>query len=283
MFKYIFYLSLFILILTSCQKDPDLIDIGNVKVLGCDGESVYVDVDALIYNPNSYDVKLSDIKLVFVIDDKSLGNGRVEPDIVLKKKDNVIVPVNGSINLKELSEILPSIVNTDSFAVMTNIAADFSSLKLPVERKIKTFLKTKELLNSIMTEENTGKGIEIKSVKSVSPGFGDIFVEFIAQFNNRMPVNYEIIDLKFAIFNDSNKSKVLGSSESASPVTVMSDSYTDIPFRVKVNNLNTAATMASKLFRFDNTIYIEGTAKVKLGKYTFEVPVKQNVRIASPF
>ena len=280
MTKFTFYVSLLALVLIfSCKSTPVIIDINKILVTSCDGDKLVIDVKTVIDNPNSFDLRLKNAKMQFYYNGILLGDGLIEKDILLEKKEMSIIPVTCNLKLKELSETFNSISKTDSFLLTSLINAEISPLNITVNRKIVSYLNTKEVLNKVVSE-SIGKNIFFRSLERIEPGIEISNLNLIIQFHNSLPINYEVTEVMVDIYNDKTKSSLLGSSENHTNTEVKSNSATDLNVDVKLNNLNTLKGIASKIIRMDNTLYLEGFIKVKIGRYLFKVPVKEKLSVS---
>ena len=271
-----------ILLTTSCKEDPTLIDLKNIEVTGCNNEIITVTANVVVDNPNGFDINLKDMQLQFFYNDVLLGDAVAGENVLLKKNSPVEIWVNSAFKLKELSEISPSIFYADSFKLKTVVKADITTFNVPVTKEIYSYVSAGEIVDRLMSQNDFDRNVSIIGVKSVQPDMKETRLKFDVNFRNTMPVSYTIENVKIGIFNNRSKTTKLGTSEENTKTLVEGNASVNIPFDVKLNNMHTAGALFSKALKLDNSLYLEGAAAVKIGKYKFDIPVRTEFTI-SPF
>ena len=195
----IFIFSLFIL--SSCSKTPEITYISNIEMSGIEGDTIKAQSVVTISNPNLYSISLDNVIMNFCYDSVIIGKGIVDEKIRLKKS-NTDVLVNSNISIKELYKTMPKVFETDSFQLTINVLAELSFFKININRKIKTYINTKQIINSFLSQENIENNISINSISVSSIGYDSTELFFNIKVVNFLPFSYVINKIKVDIYND---------------------------------------------------------------------------------
>jgi len=282
--KNIFSLAVisFFLILTSCFNQPEIVKINKLEIINSTDDFIELDVNSLIKNPNNFQIKASNITMLFSYDGKNIGKGTIDSTIVLSSKSNSDIATRSLLKLKELSEFFPVITKLDSFPINVHIEAKFTSMKIPIKRDFIKYINTQEMISALISGGGLTEKIRIKEVEIYAPNFSNTSLRMVFSFTNTIPVNYTVTKIVADIYDNSKMKSLLGSSISEHEIVLERDSTKNIPCLVELNNFNMAKTMLSKFIRMDRSFFLSGIIFVEVGGNSFEIPLKTKITAPLP-
>lgn len=90
--KYVFFCLIPLFFLSSCieYKDVEFKGVESVKILSANKEKIQLSINARIYNPNNYNIKVVDADLDVSIKNKIMGKGILKNNVVLTKQKETV-------------------------------------------------------------------------------------------------------------------------------------------------------------------------------------------------
>lgn len=91
----IFVFSALLLGACSVFETPELVSFGGYKLIEMNGNTIKVNLDGVIDNPNWYAIKVKNATVDLIVEDKKIGEIKINEKIKMKRKkeSNIVVPL----------------------------------------------------------------------------------------------------------------------------------------------------------------------------------------------
>ena len=276
-------LSFFIItLLVSCYKEPEMLKIDKVNIKKVVGDTMYLNVDANIYNPNSFTIKAKNIKLKFTVQDVLAGKGKIKSSFSIKPKTTEQINLSTKLLLPALSKKLPRILEKDSFPVKVFVEADVTSLKIPLSTHTIQYFKSKEMINSFMSGKDFNNKISIEKIEFVGSTLGTTDIKFDMLFVNTLPFDYKVKSIKSKIYNNENKDELMGTSVMTKAVEIKKNEKKIISFQAKINNIRSIKGLFSNILDKKTDVFLHSDVLIYINKYSFNIPFETTFEIPKP-
>ena len=277
-----FFRFFIILLLVSCYKEPEMLQIDQVKINKVVNDTMYLNVVANIFNPNSFTIEAKNIKLKFSIEDTLAGKGKIKSNFSIKPNSSEKINLSTKLLLPALSDKLPRILKKDSFPVKVFIEADVTSLEIPLSTQTVQYFKSKEMINSFLSGKDFNNNISIDKIELVSSSLDSTEIKFDMLFVNTLPFDYKVKSIKSKIYNNEDKDELMGTSKMTKSVVIKKDKKKIISFQAKINNLNSIKGLFKNLLNKKTNVFLHSDVLIDINKYSFKIPFETTFEMPKP-
>ncbi|WP_340200842.1 LEA type 2 family protein [Ascidiimonas sp. W6] len=280
--KFTFIISF--LLLVSCQKKkPEFLGIDSVVISGLKVDTLLIDINYSIYNPNTVGTKLRQSGMKVYYKDTLVGNGYLYKEIKLPASDTVSLPVRCEIELATLSHYYPELISKDSsvFTLKGNGKVDFFMNSFNIAINDQITLNTQEIIRKEIHKRLSGGGnFKLKeiSIQKV-PSFNETEMNVTIAVNNTLPFEYTLEQMHLNFYGNGSNNK-LGSWNLNTPVQQAAQTQTNIPVVAKMHNLSLLkqgvfAVLSAK----KENMKVKGTAIITIKGHAFAIPIEESMPI----
>lgn len=272
--------------LSGCVKQPEFIDVQNIRVVGLRDSTVSVSLVYTAYNQNRISTRLVESQVDLYYDGKLVGTGSLDSVISLPKSDTIHVPMTCQINLKSLGKYFPTILKQEtsqfSFRGYGKAKAWFgaASMKFNDQVSIDVRSTVRKEINRLVSDRDN---FNIKKFDFHLGSGGGANAKVLVEWKNTLPFAYQIVQQKFDVGFKGN-SKSASTYESDTLMQVNEGQRFTIPLQINFNNLDQLiGSGISFLFSGKVDMWIDGNVTLRVADETFELPVNANksIRIGS--
>mgnify|MGYP001163526234 CR=1 FL=1 len=275
--KAVFIILFVILVVTfSCSaiKSPKIISISNVEIIKEDSESLFINSQINVYNPNSFSVSTKNVSFNLYLDSVFIGKGDVVNGLILNKKNNSYINSTLIINknkFKSLSSLKDSIAlkilgSTNISFIPKKFYFDFD-YKIYPDDFIKVF--TDRLIKDIK--------IQIKDVKIKKLNIKNIFLEMIFNLENKSTMECTVKTLDIKLFKTKNYKEIIGRSKIKNNFKVRSNSINEFESELKANVFQMGSALLSNTIGNKNSFFIEVSSTIEFNKMEFPFSIKKRI------
>ncbi len=268
----------------ACQKKkPEFLGIDKVLISGLKADTLLIDIDYGIYNPNSVSTKLRQSSMSVYYKDSLVGNGYLYKEVKLPGSDTVSLPVRCEIKLKTLSKYYPELISQDTtiFTLKGDGKVDFfmNSFTIAIDDQIA--IDTKSIIRKEIDKRlGNGRNFKLKRISFEKlPSFNETEVKLMVEANNSLPFAYRLQKMHLNFYSDQMHSK-LGSWSLSSPIEQLAETQTEIPVAAKMRNLSLLKQGAFAILSSKKSkINIVGTVEIVIKGHSFVIPVEESMPI----
>ncbi|MEA1787269.1 hypothetical protein U1E44_14300 [Arenibacter sp. GZD96] len=272
-----------LIILISCSKRPEFVEVDNIVILASDSETLTVGMDYIVYNSNNVRTKLRQSSMEIYYKDSLVGHGFLNEEVALSANDTIGIPVSCKINLKRLSIFYPELLASDSstFDLKGKGTVGFMLNSFNIVLDDQIHLNTKKtILDQIEKNLNNGKNFKLRAISSNKlPSLTKTQLKLQMEAINQMPIAYQIDSLELDFYLDRDNGSVAHwSLEKPYNQSPMGSQI--IPLEVTLNNLDMLKQMKfSWLADQKVDFFILGQAQVLIEGYRFKMPINDLLEI----
>jgi len=251
-------------ILCGCYKTPSIVGIKHASVTGFSDSLVSASISVEIKNDNFYNLCIRDFSYRFGVLNDTIGQGRVDEQIVLNKNAVTAVQFYPAINLRKVSQLPDSIFSKDSIPVTFYLSGRFTFLRISKTREFTVYVKWKKILDSLIIKPDLKELLQIRKVelKSLTPEKSEISVDF--DFKNFLPVSITLDSLAVNVLSDLRSRKVVGSWKSVKTEVIHAGQTETIPVVVSIRNVSMMISAFQKVLTGDFAYYLDGRAYLSI-------------------
>ena len=280
--KKYYIITIVLFLLVSCKKkNPEFLGIDSVAINGLKGDTLLVDLNYSIYNPNKVGTKLKQSGMKVYYKDSLVGNGYLYKETKLPASDTISLPVRCEIELATLSHFYPELLSKESsvFNLKGNGQVDFFMNSFTIAINDTILLNTKNIIQQEINKRLKGGGnFTLKEVAIRKlPSFNETTMNLKVAVKNTLPFEYtlEEMNLGFYSFNERDK---LGSWNLHEPIVQEANNQTNISVEAKMRNLNLLKQgVLTLLSNKKQELKIKGTALIAINGYQFTIPIEDVV------
>ena len=252
---YIFVAFLGIIFSSGCNtlQPPLFIDVDGFDVES-NSDSVYINSDIIIYNPNWHKLEVSELMYSVFLDTIHLGDGVFKDELSLPSKDSTIISTRFLLNNLELEHFVnlsDSVLLTIKCSTLLPIVNSTYSF----EYEIELFQHLEKLIDHSLRKES----FEIKNINLNSISFTDIEVDFDVEVSNNNHLNYTIDSLSFVMYKSKKLQNKIGQTSISDSFNVEKDSLNQFNVSMQLNSLMMASSLFFKTIDKDAFYYVNIT------------------------
>ena len=280
--KKYFITIIILLLLTSCKKkNPEFLGIDSVAISGLKEDTLLVDLNYRIYNPNTVGTKLKQSGMKLYYKDSLVGNGYLYKETKLPASDTISLPVRCEIELETLSHFYPELLSKEAseFNLKGNGRVNFFMNSFNIAINDKIILNTKDIIHQEISKRLKGNGnFQLKEIGIQKlPSFNETTMNLKVAVNNTLPFDYTLEEMQLGFYSFNNRDK-LGSWNLHEPIIQAANNHTNISVEAKMRNLNLLKQgVLTLLSNKKQEISIKGTAVITINGYAFTIPIEDTV------
>lgn len=266
--------------LLGCFQEPKIVEIKNVNILDSKNEMLNAEMVSTIQNPNKISIPIDSFRYNIKYENQNIGKGKSESSVVIKKSSLTDVPQKVKISLKKMLNTIQGKNIPEQLPLVINMEIFIDAPIKKINKKIIHTLSIKDLLSGDAAKTILEKSVKIKNIKIIPANMQQTKVMLDIEYNNRLPVGFEILNTHINIYSDKNHSNKVSYWSSDKVITVQSEAINSIPAKFNVDNRNAAAGLFGKFFSRDLNYYLKGHAEIKIFDKTIELPINQKISMA---
>lgn len=271
------------ILMSSCAKTPEILDIQEVEVLGMHNDQLKLSSKILLHNPNSFEINLKELDYRIRIHGHQVATGYENRGFILPKKDKAAIQLYTSLDLPEMAAIMPKIMNESETEV--ELIGDYTFKLLnkywrKENKKLRTTLDLKHFISQFISASLDNSGIEISNLHPKGLNLDQTQVGLSMRLHNDLPLDYVLESFKIKIYLQNNPDRSLGRMHYTQSKRINSGHTVEIPIDMALSNFNMLSSLPSFFHNNEQgarTFMAGGTVRIKVGKSSFDLPYEQEV------
>ena len=270
--------------LISCKSEqPKFVGIENVIVEGLKDSLMLINMDYVVYNPNSVKTRLKESTMNIYYKNEVVGKGYLDKEINLKPRDTIQIPVQCEVGLRQLHKFYPELLasNTSKFMVKGESQVGFLLNSFAIGISDTIILNTGELIKEEINK-NLGKtdNFKINSVAvNVLPSLNKTRFVLEVETKNNLPLEYKIEQMNLKFYASKND-EAIAQWILDRPVLQKAYGTSKIPVQATTNNFNLLRQgRFSWLLNGKAKFLVKGEAQIQIEEYSFRVPVNDFIEV----
>ena len=264
-----------ILLSSGCNtlQPPMLINVENFDIVN-KSDSIYIESDIIIYNPNWHKLVASEMKYSLFIDSTHLGSGVFDEKLLLPSKDSTLISTRFLLNNLDIENF----VNLNDSSILT--VKCFTSL--PIIKREYSFEFNIDLFNhlGILLDQSLAKeDFEIKNINLNSISLTAIMLDFDVEVSNNSRFNYTIDSMNIILFKSKKLQNRIGQTYLSDQFIVAPDSLNQFNVSMQLNSIMMASSLFFKSINKDIFYYVNITGVVVFNNIIVPIDVIKKVEI----
>ncbi len=272
--------------LTSCVKQPEFIDLQNVRIRNIQDSSLNISLNYIAFNENSIKTKLVDSEVSVFYRNELIGIGRLDTMIPLPSRDTIKIPMTCELDIKRLSKFFPELLlgrtSEFTFEGTGQVKAWFGSTTIKFEDKAEIDIR-KTIRNEINNIISNRDNFNIKEFRFKMGSLNGALAEVVVEWKSFLPFDYKLVKQDFRVGFKGNP-RPSTSYKSESEILVKPNQVIPIPLQLTLGSLDKIiGSGLSMLFQQKVDVWIEGNVGLRIAGEYFEVPIsaKKEVKASS--
>ncbi|WP_026999900.1 LEA type 2 family protein [Eisenibacter elegans] len=272
-------LFLSLLSLSACYQYPEVVAIDSVKVLDVKNDSIFLEVQIEVYNPNKFTVSLNNIDTDIEIKKLKLGHSVSKGKLALSPEQNTATTLMTSLSLKDAAHIYPEIIDKDS--ILVGLTGNyqwqtwFGAYNFSYTQQ--NYMSPKRLTAQTMKQVLLDTKLGIKNYKS-QLGTEQIYFNILLQIEN--PYSFDLgLDEVNVDINIPNTDTKLTQWRLPQGRIIKSRETALVSVKVFIESKNLVLILPKLYLDGKPTLAAEGMCKVNIEGETFELPIKHHLTL----
>ena len=264
------------LILAQTVSYPEFKKINSFEIQSFEDGVFKATVNASIYNSNWFSINGKEIKFKMRYKNRLVAVGASTDLVSFQRKALSGLPIELDFYPDSMKNDLKEILLLDSILVDIDLKGKFTFLGIRSQKVIPTWLKTDDLVNTLVAQSMEGDGLKMKSVKLINAGLEQSSFKVAFDFKNTLSLPMELKTMHYAIYADKAKQNRVAVWDFDIYKEVPCNMIEPIEGEVLVDNLSSAMSGLTKVLKGKLDYYLDGYALIALKGREVKIPIKQH-------
>lgn len=264
------------LILAQTVSYPEFKKINSFEIQSFEDGIFKATVNASIYNSNWFSINGKEIKFKMRYKNRLVAVGASTDLVSFQRKALSGLPIELDFYPDSMKNDLKEILLLDSILVDIDLTGKFTFLGIRSQKVIPTWLKTDDLVNTLVAQSMEGDGLKMKSVKLINAGLQQSSFKVAFDFKNTLSLPMELKTMHYAIYADKAKQNRVAVWDFDIYKEVACNMIEPIEGEVLVDNLSSAMSGLTKVLKGKLDYYLDGYALIALKGREVKIPIKQH-------
>lgn len=263
-------------ILAQTISYPEFKKINSFEIHSFDNGIFKATVNVGIYNSNWFSINGKDIEFKMFYKERLIAIGAARESVSFQRKALSGLPVEMNFYPDSLKNDLRDILTVDSMLITIDLTGKFTFLGIRSHKVIPTWLKTDDLVNTLVAQSMEGDGLKMKSVKLVKAGIQESTFNVAFDFKNTLTLPLELKTMHYVICGDEAKQNRVAEWDFDINKEIETNAIEPIKGEVVVDNLSSALTGFTKVLKGKLDYYLDGYALIAIKGREIKIPIKQH-------
>lgn len=263
-------------ILAQTISYPEFQKINSFEIHSFDDGVFKASVNVGIYNANWFSINGKEIEFKMLYKNRLIAFGSSTESIIFQRKAISGLPVELNFHPDSMQNDLKEILLVDSILIDIELTGKFTFLGIRTHKVLPTWLKTDDLVNSLVAQSMEGDGLKLKSVKLITAGIQQSTFKVAFDFKNTLSIPLELKTMQYTIYADKSQQNRVADWDFEINKEISSNASEPIDGDVDVDNLTSALAGFTKVLKGKLDYYLDGYALIALKGREIKIPIKQH-------
>jgi LEA14-like dessication related protein len=258
---------------------PKFSGIGEFEILDFSDGKLKANAVLKIQNDNWFSYAGKGLQFKIYFKDHLVAKGQSDESFRFEKKSENLLPIHADFFADSLYQDLKEILFRDSIQFKVEISGNFTFLKINSSTELQTWIKTKDLLDALITNSMGDEGMKLEKIKLKNISVQQTCFDASFRFKNKLPFDILLKEIRCGVYADKAlKTKV---ADWAFPVQklIKINENELIEGAANVNNVNSALSGITKVLKGFLDYYINGHVLVSVDGREIKIPLKQHFKL----
>jgi hypothetical protein len=255
---------------------PEFKKINSFEIHSFDDGVFKASVNIGIYNPNWFSINGDEIEFKMFYKEQLIAVGSTNESLTFQRKSFSGLPIEMDFYPDSLKNDLRDILLADSILINIDLTGKFTFLGFRTHKVIPTWLKTDDLVNTLVAQSMEGEGLKMKSIKLINAGIQKSTFYVAFDFKNTLNLPLELKTMHYVIYSEESKQNRIADWDFEINKEIATNATEPILGEVEVDNLSSALTGFTKLLKGKLDYYLDGYALIALKGREIKIPIKQH-------
>ena len=275
---FIAFITLFCIgfIIAQTVSYPEFKKINSFEIHSFDNGVFKASVNVGIYNSNWFSINGREIEFKMFYKENLIAVGTSNESITFQRKALSGLPVEMDFYPDSMKNDLRDILLADSILINIDLTGEFTFLGIRSHKEISTWLKTDDLVNTLVAQSMKGEGLKMKSVNLVKAGIQKSTFNVSFDFKNTLSLTLELKTMHYVIYADNGKQNRVANWDFEINKEIAQNTTEPIQGEVVIDNFSSALTGFTKVLKGKLDYYLDGYSLIALQGREIKIPIKQH-------
>lgn len=255
---------------------PEFKKINSFEIHSFDNGVFKASVNVGIYNSNWFSINGREIEFKMFYKENLIAVGTSNESITFQRKALSGLPVEMDFYPDSMKNDLRDILLADSILINIDLTGKFTFLGIRSHKEISTWLKTDDLVNTLVAQSMKGEGLKMKSVNLVKAGIQKSTFNVAFDFKNTLSLTLELKTMHYVIYADNGKQNRVANWDFEINKEIAQNATEPIQGEVVIDNFSSALTGFTKVLKGKLDYYLDGYSLIALQGREIKIPIKQH-------
>ena len=266
-------------ILAQTIKNPEFKKINTFEVHSFENGVFKASINLGIYNSNWFSIKGKEIDFEMVYKNHLIAKGSSYEPVTFHRKTISELPVELDFYPDSLNNDLKEILLTDSLLIEVHLSGKFTFFGFKSTKTFSTWLKTEDLVKSLVAQSMGKDGLKLKKVKLLKVELQKSVFKVDFNLKNTLDVPIELKNFHYSIYADKNQGNIVADWDNSINKEIKTNQVELIEGEVVVNNLTSALSGLTKILNGKIDYYLSGYALIALKGREIKIPIEQHLLV----
>ncbi len=263
-------------ILAQTISYPEFKTINSFEIHSFDNGVFKASVNVGIFNDNWFSIRGKEISFKMMYKKHLIAVGSSVESVKFQRNSMTSLPVEMDFYPDSMHGDLREILLVDSIQIDIDLTGKFTFLGITSHKSIQTWLKTDDLVNTLVAQSMEGDGLKLKAVKLIKPGIQESTFNVAFDFKNTLTLPLELKTMHYVIYGDEAKQNRVAEWDFDINKEIETNAIEPIKGEVVVDNLSSALTGFTKVLKGKLDYYLDGYALIAIKGREIKIPIKQH-------
>ena len=258
---------------------PKFSGISKFEILNFSNGKLKANAVLKIQNDNWFSYTGKGIKFKMYYKDHLISEGYNNETFRFEKKAENLFDMQAQFYIDSLFKDLKTILFNDSVKMKVVVSGKFSFLKIKSSKTIDVWVKTKEMVNILMTNAMGEKGMKLEKIKLEKLTVANTFLKVIFKFQNNLPFEIRLKEIYCNIYDNKELKTKISTSVFQIDKIVQIGSVELIEGDLVVNNLSSVLSGVSKVLKGSLDYFLNGYALIEVDAREIKIPIERSFKV----
>jgi LEA14-like dessication related protein len=264
------------LLLAQTIRIPEFKQVNSFELQSFENDVIQASANIGIQNQNWFSINGKKIEFCMFYNERVIAKGTSFESVKFNRKSISNFPIELKFYPDSLKNELKEILYRDSIETKIILSGKFTFLGIHIQKELKIWLKTEELVNTLVVKSMEGEGLKLKSVQLNKLELKQSSFDISFDFKNTINIPLELKNMNYSVYAEKLKQINVAEWESKINRAIAPNQTESINGNVVINNISSALTGLTKVLKGKLDYYLDGYALIALKGREIKIPIKQH-------
>jgi LEA14-like dessication related protein len=264
------------LLLAQTIRIPEFKQVNSFELQSFENDVIQASANIGIQNQNWFSINGKKIEFYMFYNERVIAKGTSFESVKFNRKSISNFPIELKFYPDSLKNELKEILYRDSIETKIILSGKFTFWGIHIQKELKIWLKTEELVNTLVVKSMEGEGLKLKSVQLNKLELKQSSFDISFDFKNTINIPLELKHMNYSVYAEKLKQINVAEWESKINKVIAPNQTESIIGNVVINNISSALTGLTKVLKGKLDYFLDGYALIALKGREIKIPIKQH-------